>query len=354
MLAAAYIRVFRIDFNEEPSVANGGLEVVILTLVMALVLPQALIPFGGALVVYLAVCALKSRGIPVLELRWIAMVVLPTALMAAYYGVVLWSNDKMRDVWLGQVDAPSAHPVLIVLGYGLLLFTAIPGLVRALRRFEQDGDQLMLIWLVVNFVVVFIPFNQQRRLMTGLIIPVAFFAVRSLEDYWLSLIKSDRLRYIAMLALFVFIMPSNVLALGLPLFGLVNPEAGIELRLMVERGYWEAMGWLSQNGKPDDVVLSSPNVGLWIPAWAGKRVVYGHPWETLDAATKLAQVERWYQGRDCDGLLSRYGVRYVLVGPQERAISAGNVRGDACYASLEESASRVVDFTDVTLYELGN
>lgn len=152
----------------------------------------------------------------------------------------------------------------------------------------------------------------------------------------------------------MLVAPSNVLALSIPLFGLVNPEAGLSQRLIVERGYWEAMNWLEDNGKPDDVVLASPNVSLWIPAWSSKRVVYGHPWETLNAEIKLAQVRAWYAGEGCDDLLAQYHVRFVVLGPQERALGVEIPDSDRCYADLAANSSRVLDFRDVSLFELVN
>ncbi len=353
LLATIYVSVFRIDFKEAPTVANGGLGIVVLTLVMAFVLPQAMIPFGVTLLVYLVVRGLRDRALPVRETQWVLLFALPAALMAAYYYAVVSYNPVMDAVWNGQVLAESASPLLVILAYGLILFIAIPGLLRAIRHFEEDGDQLMLIWLLVNFSLVFLPFNQQRRMMTGLIIPVTFFAVRSLEDYWLPRITS-RWRPALQVLLFALVLPSNVLALGVPLFGLINPEAGLDQRLLVEHGYWDAMRWLATTGKPDDVVLSAPNVGLWIPAWGEKRVVYGHPWETLDAETKKAQVEQWYQGQGCEELLEMYHVRYVIVGPQELALGAGQPGADACYADLGERSARAVSFSDVTVYELAD
>ncbi len=353
LIAGIYLGVFRIDNDSEPSAVNGGLGVLLLTLVVAFVLPQALIPFGGTLAAYVLLRGIRRRAISASDLRWTAMYFLPAALMGLYYYVVLHYNPIMDRIWNGQVAAESASPLLVLTGYGLLLLVAIPGLVRAFMRFEADGDQLMLIWFVVNLLLVFLPFNQQRRLMIGLIIPITFFAVRSLEDFWLNRIP-QRTRGLAQVLLIVLVAPSNVLALGIPLFGLVNPEAGLSQRLMVERGYWEAMNWLADNGKPDDVVLAGPNIGLWIPAWSSKRVVYGHPWETLDADVKRAQVQAWYSGENCDDLLARYHVRYVVLGPQERALGDGLPGSDRCYADLAASSSRVLEFTDVSLFELTN
>jgi hypothetical protein len=351
LIAGAYVNIFRIDFREEPTAANDGLTIFLLTLLVAFVFPQALIPFGTALVTFWLVTALRQRAIPVFELRWLSMYILPAALLAAYYYVVVTYNPIMDAIWNGQVNAVSASPLLMILGYGVILLVALPGLWRALRQFEKDADQLMLIWLLANFVLVFLPFNQQRRFMTGLIIPTTFFAVRSIEDYWIDLIP-QRGRLVAAALLIVLVLPSNVFALGVPLFGLLNPEAGLEQRLLVERGYWDAMLWMAEHGKPDDVALSSPNIGLWIPAYGAKRVVYGHPWETLDADVKQTEVVSWYEGSDCDHLLDAYHVRYIVVGPQERQISDG--QDAACLDMLAEGDFDSVTFDTVIVYEVGS
>ena len=351
LIAALYLTVFRIDHHDDPSLTNGGLGILALTVIVALVLPQALIPFGGTLAVYVLIRAFQKRRIPVYELRWVSMFMLPAALLALYYYLVLSYNPVMALVWNGQVAAQSAPPLLVLTAYGLLFLVAVPGIVRALWHFERDGDQLMLLWLIVNFLLVFLPFNQQRRLMIGLIIPITFFTVRAIEDFWVDRIK-PRLHTVALVLLIVLSVPSNVLALSIPLFGLINPEAGLNQKLLVQRGYWDAMTWLAGNGKSDDVVLAGPNVSLWIPAWGDKRVVYGHPWETIDAPTKLAEVTAWYRGEDCAGLLALYHVRYVIVGPQERALTDGG--SDVCYADLPDAAIQTETFGDVTLYELAN
>lgn len=355
LLAANYVTVFRIDFDEMPTVTNGGLAVILLTVLIAIVLPQAMVPLGVGLAVYLSVRFYSRRAISLPELTWFGLFAFPAGVFAAYYYAVLAFNPAMAAS-NAQVQTSGISPLLVLVGYGLLLLTAIPGLWRAIRQFEEDGDQLMLIWLLVNFVLVFWPSNYQRRFMTGLIIPVTFFAVRSLEDYWLRRFPpgQENLRNAVMLVLIVFLMPSNILALGVPLFGLFNPADGLEQRLLVEHGYWEAMVWLDEHGTPDEVVLSSPNVGLWIPAWGGKRVVYGHPWETLDAETKLAEVEAWYRGEGCEALLAAYGVDYVVVGPQELALGEGFPAADACYADLESRSVQVETFDDVTVYTLAS
>lgn len=352
LIAAIFIDAFRIDAEEDPSVTNGGFAVFLLALLVALVLPQALVPFGGALAVYLVFLVLKRREIPILELRWVSMVFLPCMLMAVYYYAVVTYNPTM-SAWNQQITNPSASPLFVVLGYGLLVVVALPGLVRAARQFEQDGDQLMLIWLGVNLVLVFLPFNHQRRFMIGLILPIVFFAVRSLEDFWYTWI-APRWHKVFTALLIVLVLPSNVLAMAIPMFGLANPDVGIEQRLLVERGYWDAMNWLADHGSWEEVVLASPNPALWVPAYGHKRVVYGHPYETINGPARLAQVNSWFAGTDCywpsdeqDG----YHITYVLQGPQEQAI-ADETR--ACDIPLPDTQIESLEWGDVTLYILGD
>ncbi len=102
----------------------------------------------------------------------------------AVYDFAVFRFNHIMGEFNEQNQTPSPAPYLYLFGYGLLLIVAIPGLVRAVRRFERDGDQFMLLWFIVNVIGLYAPFNLQRRLALGLIIPMVYFAVRALEDYW--------------------------------------------------------------------------------------------------------------------------------------------------------------------------
>jgi len=323
LIAAVYMVVFRRGFHEVPSADNGGLAVLLLTLLLAMIQPTALIPIASALVVYVLVRAWITRELPVHELRWASMLWLPAIPVALYDMTVFEFNDVM-GAFNEQNQTPSPAPLLYAFGYGLLFIVAIPGLVRAVRRFERDGDQLMLLWLVLNVMGLYAPFNLQRRLVMGLIIPLVYFAVRSLEDYWFYKVP-EQWRAPSMIALLVFIIPTNVLVLGIPLFGTVAaPDSGLETGLLVEADYWHTMQWLQSHGEADAVVLAAPHISMWIPAYTHQRVVYGHPYETVPADERLEQVEAFYRGLDCATLLSDdlpFRVRYIFWGPRERAFA---------------------------------
>lgn len=319
LIVTIYLVVFRRGYTAGPSVENGGLGIMLLSMLLALIQPTALVPIGGALVLYVAARFYLTREFPIHELRWSAMLWLPVLPFAVYDLAVFEYNDIMGQ-FNEQNQTPSPPVHLYIIGYGLLLLVALPGLVRAVRRFERDGDQLMLLWFVVNVLLLYVPFNLQRRMAMGLIIPLVYFATRALEDYWFHRV-AERWRTPAMIILLVLIIPTNIINLAVPLYGVISsPESGLDTGLLLQTDYWDAIKWLEENGDTDAVVLAAPNVSIWVPAYTHQVVVYGHEFETVPAEERLEQVEAWYRGQDCTTLLGDslpFTVRYVLWGPQE-------------------------------------
>lgn len=361
LIASTYLVVFRRGFNQAPSVENGGLGLMLLSMLLALIQPMALLPIGGGLVTYVIARYYITKEFPNHELRWASMLWLPATPFAVYDFAVFRFNDTMR-IFSEQNITPSPPPYLYLFGYGLLLIVAIPGLLRAVRRFERDGDQLMLLWFVVNVIGLYVPFGLQRRLTIGLIIPLVYFAVRALEDFWFYKVN-EKWRAPAMIALIVFLVPTNIFVLGIPLFGAVaNTDAGIDAGMLIESDYMDTIRWLEDHGSRDEVVLASPNISLWIPAYTNKVVVYGHPFETIHAEERLDQVREWYRGQDCETLLSDevpFELDYIIWGPQERELAAededGNVFPNAGQCVEELPQARIdqeVVYGDVTLYVL--
>ena len=105
---------------------------------------------------------------------------------------------------------------------------------------------------------------------------------------------------------------SNVFVVLVAVLGVAQGQAP----LVMSAEEAAACAWLGENTAWTDTVLAPVEMGQFIPAWAGNRVVYGHPFETIDAETKEAEVEQFYSPAatpaERQALLERYGVRYVL------------------------------------------
>ncbi|MEO8393239.1 MAG: hypothetical protein ABI700_09625, partial [Chloroflexota bacterium] len=130
-----------------------------------------------------------------------------------------------------------------------------------------------------------------------------------------------------------FIAISQILMLFLPVLPAITGYPQAAVGIFLEYDYAQAYNFLDTRTSETDVVLASPLASAWIPAWGGSRVVYGHPYETLNAEAKKKQVLDWYSATsdaDCHTLISEYNVRYILYGPEEQKLSPAT----ACLSSL--------------------
>lgn len=341
LLTGVVIVAFRPGANDAPQVNNGGLTAALASLALALLYPQALVPFGAALAAFLSVGWLSRRRIVQRELNWLLIIALPATPLAIYYAAVVAFNPAMAEWNRQNVTAAPPLPVLLV-GLGLPLVMGLPGIVRALRRFEADGDRFMLLWLAAMLIMIYLPTNIQRRFAVAMMIPIAYFATRSLEDFWFQHINR-RWRYRLALAVVPIMFFTQLFVLFVPVLPVLVGRPGDSHGLLLDRDYSTAFRWIADRTELDDVVLIGPLGGVWLPGWAGARVVYGHPYETLQAEIKYQQVIDWYNGEttDCAALLDQYHVAYIISGPDEAALGE-----TSCFEDL----TLVARFDHVSVY----
>jgi hypothetical protein len=275
-----------------------------LSLVHPIAVPIALVVLG----IYSLLLAWQARQIPWRE-------VLGTGLTAAAAAPVLisvliaFSTNSALIAWSAQNLTPSPPPWDYALAYGLILVLAIGGIAVAFRR-RARTDLFLLAWVGCVVVLLYVPFALQRRFITGLHAPLVILAALGLERYvWprvrrRALVTGLLVGFTALSNLFVLLVSISGVALGRHPLVMTSDEAA-------------ACTWLLQNTTWTDTVLAPPDSGHFIPAWAGNRVVYGHPFETIDAETKEAEVTHFFSPdattAERRALLDRYGVRFVLV-----------------------------------------
>ena len=350
ILTSGFIWVLRPGNRENPSVTNSGLIIFMLGLLITLIYPQALVPLVIAFVGLLLMRALRGRGISTRELRWILWFLVPALPLLAYYVIVFVYNPLIADIWVQKNIASPPDLLALVIGLGLPLLIAVPGLWRAVRYFEPDGNQFMLVWLVVMLLLMYLSPIVQMNFAIGLMIPLAFFGARAIEDHWFKLIARPW-RYRILFAIFPLMVVSHLYVLLTPVMQLDSGRLYEVSGVLLQRDYAFAFQGLERIADTDDVVLAAPAVGTWLPAWSGLRVVYGSASETLDAGEKRQAINEWYQLEDpeaCERLLNgfysregSYRVRFIFYGPLER-----NIGDTVC---LDEMLP-VFQFGDVTIY----
>jgi hypothetical protein len=147
--------------------------------------------------------------------------------------------------------------------------------------------------------VVYLPFDLQRRLITGLHIPLCILAAIGLSRGLARSRLKLRQRRQLTIAVVTISALGTLFVWGLPLLAARQSPSESETTalLYIRSEEAAAFTWLRENAERADVVLASPRLGMFIPGQTGRRVFYGHPFETIGAKDKEAQVKAFYQGQ---------------------------------------------------------
>lgn len=287
--------------------------------------PLALVTIGLVLGAMTAWGVVARRALTLAAVLPLAVVTVSSMPWLVYDFWAAAAQPVLRG-WNAQNLTPSPPWWDALLSGGVPLLLALPGIVvTARRRRSPSGgraplDLAPLFWFGLGVLSLYAPFALQRRLSLGLWMPLVLLAAVGLRDgVWPRL--ATRWRPLALAAVIIGALLSNLLvyvatvgAVQMPVF-----KQGIFLT----RGEADALTWLADNTPPGALVLAAPATGLFIPARTDARVIYGHPFETVDAQAHQQAVEDFFTGRTPPAtFFAQYPVDYVFYGPREKALGS--------------------------------
>jgi len=263
------------------------------------------------------------------------------SLPVAIYYVVLFQQNPVLAAWTEQNVTPSPPFWLTLVGYGFLVLLAVVGTVWCVRH--RQG-LFLIIWTVLALVLLYAPFALQRRLMMGLHVPIATLAALGLTQVLWAWAGPRRVA-VSVVTLFTLFVGTLFIV-----FVCIIGAAKAEWPLAMTTGEKAALDWLRASTDRSEVVLAAPHTGLWIPAWAGNRVIYGHPFETIEADKKKAAVDSFFKGQaDPAQVVRQYNVHYIFYGPEERALVrapgpglTGTLASEVAYSNPEVTLYRIL------------
>lgn len=293
------------DGHARRRMAGAAAAALCLALVHPIAVPIALVVLG----VYVLLVAWRERQMPWQEVAGAVFAAAAAAPVMMSIVIAFFTNPALA-AWSAQNLTPSLPPWDYALGYGLVLLLAVGGVVIALRRHERT-DLFLLAWVGSVVVLLYVPIALQRRFITGLHVPLTVLAASGLQQIVLPRVPARRRALVTTLIVGFTALTS----LFVPLITVIGVAQG-EHPLVMTGDEAEAFAWLHDNTAWTDTVLAPPDSGVFVPAWAGNRVVYGHPFETIEAETKEAEAAHFFSAKasatERRALLDRYGVRYVL------------------------------------------
>jgi hypothetical protein len=321
------------------SMGRGSILAGLSSLLLGIVQPFCVITVYTVLGGYFFLRLLKERRPPWPEILKGGVAGAVTAPVIAYDYYVYTFNPVLH-AWSKQNITPSPPLWEYAIAYGFVLALAAGGAVLALRR-RSKADLFLLTWVIVNGLLLYAPFSLQRRLVTGLHVPLCVLAAMALSRYVLPRFPPSR-RTVVLGALIVLTLPSNLFVLLASMAGAAQHDS----RLYLYKDEAEAMNWLEENTQPTDLILASPEVGLFIPAWAGNRVLYGHPFETIQAEEKKKLVEAFFRegiGGQAEREINRfYRPAYLFYGPREREM--GKLEHEMPTIVYQNESVTIMDF----------
>jgi len=230
------------------------------------------------------------------------------------YQLWLFRTDPLLKEWDKQ-NLTLALPVwdTFVSLMPALLF-AIAG-IWAVRRQIDSRRFALVFWLVLALVLVNVPFNLQRRFMVGLYVPVAFLGAIGVG--WAARRLHMNTKWVDPLLLGLSVLTNLLIVLSGILASLNLSPGGPPRQIFLPRDGVAGMHWLKENSPTGSVVLADDLNGLFIPAWAGRQVVYGHPYESIHAAQRKQEVARFFAGemnlQESHELLEKYQVNFIYL-----------------------------------------
>ena len=254
-----------------------------------------------------------------------ALIVAGAGLPTLIYDIWVANTDPVFRTWNMQNLTPSPPVWDLIFSLSPALLLGGLGVFFGLKKNKIQGNSrisLLILWAGFGLLSLYLPFGLQRRFMMGLFVPMAGLAALGIK--YLGDMKRERYRILTF-SLFLLSLPTNLIIL-------LAAQSGIDSRdskIFLTKGESRALSWIEANTDRDALILSSPEMGLFIPAYTGRRVIYGHPFETAYAQLEEEVVLGFYQGRapeeDRTAFLQDREIDVLFYGPRERAIGGLNL-----------------------------
>ncbi len=311
LLAAGLLLVVRTV--QRPSARRSfqaGLAWTALALIHPQMLPVGVLAIAG----WLGLRWSAGHRTPLVQLVHVALGFLPAVPLLAYDAWILRTNPMVMR-WSEEWSHAAPTPLSMILGLGLPLALALAALPAVWRR-RSRLEGLLACWLVAVAILLYLPnpVSVQRRLLDGIYIPVTLLAAQFLfapPASWNR--RRARLTRVAL----VVSCFSSLLVLAIALRFALGALPAIYQSEDVVAGFT----WL--RSAPRGAVLSSPGVGLYIPAWSGQRAYVGHYGETIDYFAKARTAGRILSAGTPDdqarSFFETQRITYLFWGPEERA-----------------------------------
>ncbi len=298
-------------------------------LAMGVLVPFYIAVIGAVVVVGLIADAIKQRHIEWHDVGRASLAGVIASPMLIYTFVIV-ATDPIWSIWQAQLIILSPHPLHYLLGYAVVGVLAVIGLLRPPASNLQPPK--LIGWLLVVPLLIYLPFNSQRRLIEGWQIPLAIFAASGLVYRVLPVWRRSRLvkRLTRYKRYSVHGLTTWAIAGGLILssatYVLLLVEQSARMIAQTPPSFRDGreidvLRWLDGQVQPEDVILASYATSNFLPTVVNAHTFTGHGPEAAYSDDKRQLAAEFFAAQTTaawrSAFVRRWPIDWVIVGPLE-------------------------------------
>jgi hypothetical protein len=283
---------------------------------------------------YVIFLFIKNKKIDARSIWNYLFLVIISAPSVFYYFFLLLNNESLR-IKAAQNICLTPGGLNFFISYGLGLLFAIFAMIYLVENKKINNKFLFLtVWFWASILLIYGPFNFQRRLTEGFQIPLTILAFVGLVIIF-DLLKIRwkffrKIRLWQSLPIFIILLCFTNALVYFGDFSFLESKTQI---VYLAKSTKEAVDWYRNNSNSNDTILASVINGNLIPGLIGRRVFLGHGIETIDFKVKIAELQDFFQDKKSEAaekdFLIKNRINYLFYSDLERQL--GSINPDAKY-----------------------
>jgi len=241
------------------------------------------------------------------------------------YTYIMFTTFPSFSSWNAQNVLDTPKLLHVIFGYGFMFFSFIAVLWYSIANHKKikPETKYALYWIISVLILIYSPFNIQRRFFEGAHIPfgiiTGIFLFKTLKPY-LNLKFNKRTAAAIIIFILILVLPTNIYHLFNRTLNLDNGR-GIfpySVNNYIYPEEQEALLWLKDNTEPNSVIISAYNIGNYIPRYMNQRVYLGHWAQTIYFEQKSKDIENYFKENKNINLNKQ---AYVWYGVDEKTLN---------------------------------